>query len=136
MLFAKEFGYFGTQSNHLNVSLNLFITFFWTFFVLKKNLYFAESWINETFFGSAKQKSKNFTKSFHYTFLKFYVTIEFFGRFFVEIHIFIFIVPLLYFFKNCEVSIKTQWFLGLIFISKCLVSVTFTPIATSAPALF
>ena len=135
MLFAKQLGYFWAQSQHLNFSLNLFITFFWTFCVLRKNLYFTKSWINETFLGSANQNSKNFTKSFHYTFLKFYIMIEFFGCFWAEIDIF-HIYCTFIFLNNCGVSVRSQWFLGLIFISKFLVSVTFTRITTSAPALF
>ena len=114
MLFAKQLGYFWAQSQHLNFSLNLFITFFWTFCVLRKNLYFTKSWINETFLGSAKQNSKNFTKSFHYTFLKFYIMIEFFGCFWAEIDIFhIYCTIALFFLTIVAFQSGANGFLGL-----------------------
>ena len=126
-----EMGYFWTQSQqHLNFSLNLLIWFFWTFYVFKENFYFAQIRINEAFLGSTKQKYKNFTKSFHYTFPKFYVMIECLGCLFVQKWYFsMFLVPLLCF---CGVD----GYFVLAFIPKCLVSVTFTRITTSVPALF
>ena len=80
-------GQIRSQSQHLNFSLRLFITFFWTFCVLKENLYFAQSRVIKAIFGSNKAKIQKIDKVSSLYFSEILCDVEFFGSLWYSLHI-------------------------------------------------